>query len=167
MDLRTELIAKYDRETAKTRKMLEAIPANADFNYTPHPKSMTLGKLAGHVTDMVGAWALSALTQDKLEVLPGKKFEGYVVTNKAEMLAKFDRDLVTVRAALVAVTPAQWEEHWKFIANGHTLVDDVRHQVFRETVVSHMIHHRAQLGVYLRLLDQPVPGMYGPSADEK
>jgi uncharacterized damage-inducible protein DinB len=167
MDFPKELIAKYDRETAKTRKMLDAIPADVDFKYTPHPKSMTLGRLAGHLTDMVGDWALSTLTKDKMEIPAGHKWEPYMPASKAELLDRFDSGLLKVRAALVAVTPAQWEEHWKFIANGHTFLDDVRHQIFRETVVSHMIHHRAQLGVYLRLLDQPVPGMYGPSADDK
>jgi uncharacterized damage-inducible protein DinB len=167
MDIQKDLITEYDRETAKTRKMFDAIPANVDFNYTPHVKSMHLGRLAGHLTDMVGEWALSTLTKDKMEFAADHKWEAFVPTSKAELLARFDSGLLKVRTALAAVSPAQWEEHWKFIFGGQTFIDDTRHQVFRETVMCHMIHHRAQLGVYLRLLDQPIPGMYGPSADDK
>ena len=78
MDFQKELLAEYDRETAKTRKMLEAIPADADFNYKPHPKSMALGRLAGHITDMTGDWALHTLTLDKLEFPADHKWEQYV-----------------------------------------------------------------------------------------
>jgi uncharacterized damage-inducible protein DinB len=166
MDFQKELIAEYDRETAKTRKMLEAIPADVDFNYKPHPKSMTLGKLAGHITDMTGDWALHTLTLDKLEFPADHKWEQYVPESKAALLEKFERELTGVRKALVATAPAKWDEHWQFIFGGHKWVDEPRGQVFRDMVMSHLVHHRAQLGVYLRLLDKPIPGSYGPSADE-
>ncbi len=91
MDFQQELIAEYDRETAKTRKMLEAIPADADFTYKPHPKSMSLGPLAGHVSDMTGDWALHTLTKDKLEFPADHKWEQYVPESKAALLEKFDR----------------------------------------------------------------------------
>ena len=79
---------------------------------------------------------------------------------------EFDEKLPAVHSALDATTPEKWDQHWKFIWGGQTFIDSPRHQVFREMVISHMIHHRAQLGVYLRLLGAKVPGAYGPSADE-
>jgi uncharacterized damage-inducible protein DinB len=166
MDFQKDLIAEYDRETAKTRKMLEAIPADADFNYKPNPKSMSLGRLAGHITDMTGDWALSTLKKDKLEFAADHKWDPYVPASKAALMEKFDKDLPTVREAIAAVPAEKWDQHWQFVFGGNTFVDSPRHQVFREMVLSHMIHHRAQLGVYLRLLNAKIPGVYGPSADE-
>jgi uncharacterized damage-inducible protein DinB len=165
MDFQQELIAEFDRESARTRKMLEAIPADADFAYKPHHKSMSLGRLAGHIADMTGDWGLHTLTKDKLEFAADHKWDPYVPASKVALLEKFERELVGFRAALVAVTPEKWEEHWKFIFGGQTWIDQPRYQVFREMVMNHLVHHRAQLGVYLRLLDQPIPGTYGPSAD--
>jgi uncharacterized damage-inducible protein DinB len=167
MEIQKELIAEFDRETAKTRKMLEAIPADADFTYKPHPKSMSLGRLTGHTAELSGDWALHALTMDKLEFPVGHKFEPYIPASKAAMLEQFDKRVAEGRAALVAITPEQWDQHWKFIAGGQTWIDEPRYQVFREVVMNHMVHHRAQLSVYLRLMDKPIPGTYGPSADEK
>jgi uncharacterized damage-inducible protein DinB len=166
MNFQKDLIAEYDRETAKTRKMLEAIPADADFNYKPHPKSMSLGKLTGHLTDMTGDWALNTLTKDKMDLPADFKWEAYVPKSKAELLEKFDKELPAVRAAVAAVPAEKWDLQWQFIFGGHAWIDDPRYQVFREAVLNHMIHHRAQLGVYLRLLNAKIPGMYGPSADE-
>jgi uncharacterized damage-inducible protein DinB len=165
MDFQKELIAEYDREIARTRRMLEAIPEDADWNYKPHAKSMTLGRLAGHLTDMSGEWALTTLTKDKLEYPADHKWEGFVPASKAELLARFDRDLAAVQKEVAALSPEKWDQHWQFIFGGQKYVDEPRHQVFREMVLSHMVHHRAQLGVYLRLLDKPIPGTYGPSAD--
>jgi len=166
MDYQKELIAEYDRETAKTRKMLEAIPADADFSYKPHPRSMSLGNLTGHLTDMTGDWALHTLTVDKLEFAADHKFEPYVPASKQKLLEKFDSELPRVRKELEAVAPEKWDQHWQFIFGGQAFVDEPRYQVFRDYVLSHMIHHRAQLGVYLRLLGAKIPGAYGPSADE-
>jgi len=166
MDFQKDLIAEYDRETAKTRKMLEAIPADADFKYKPHPKSMPLGRLAGHLTDMTGNWAIETLTKDKMDLPADHKWDPYVPASKDALLVKFDEGVPTVRATLAALTPEKWDQHWQFIFGGQTYIDDPRHQVFREMVMSHMVHHRAQLGVYLRLLGAKIPGSYGPSADE-
>jgi uncharacterized damage-inducible protein DinB len=166
MDAQKELIAEFDREAAKTRKMLDAIPADADFNYKPHAKSMDLGRLAGHVVDMTGDWALHALTLDKLEFAADHKWDPYVPESKAALLEKFDSELKKTRAELVAITPDKWDRNWKFVFGDQTWVDEPKYQVFRDMVINHMIHHRAQLGVYLRLLGAKVPGSYGPSADE-
>ncbi|HEY1766765.1 MAG TPA: DinB family protein [Terracidiphilus sp.] len=166
MDYQKELIAEYDREAAKTRKMLEAIPADADFGYKPHPKSMSLGRLAGHLIDMVGDWAVHSLTLDKLDFPADHKWEAYVPASKAALLGKFDSEFPRAQAALAGTTGEKWDQNWQFIFGGHVWINDPRHKVFRELVVGHMIHHRAQLGVYLRMLNAKVPGMYGPSADE-
>jgi uncharacterized damage-inducible protein DinB len=166
MDAQKELIAEFDREAARTRKMLDAIPDNADLNYKPHPKSMTLGRLAAHVTDMTGDWGNHTLTMDKLEFPPDHKWDPWVPANKAALLEKFDRELPATRAALVAIAPEKWDNNWQFVFGGKAWIDAPKYEVFRETVLNHMIHHRAQLTVYLRLMGAKVPGVYGPSADE-
>ena len=164
MDFQKELIAEYERELATTRKILEAIPDNADFSWRPHPKSSTLGKLATHVSDTGGDWALHALTTDRLEWTP--EMNKKEPANKKELLAQFDRETVAAKPALESFDPAKWDGSWKFVAGDQTWIDDTKFHVWRIWVIGHMVHHRAQLGVYLRLLDQKLPGCYGPSADE-
>jgi len=166
MDSQKELIAEFDREAARTRKMLEAIPADADFQYKPHPKSMPLGRLAGHLTETTGDWGLHALTLDKLEFAADHKWDPYMPASKAALLQKFDSDVKKTRAELEAISPDKWDRNWKFVFGGQAWIDQPKHQVFRELVISHGIHHRAQLGVYLRMMGAKVPGSYGPSADE-
>lgn len=164
MDIQKELIAEFDRELATTRKILDAIPADADLNYTPHAKSMSLGRLAGHTAETAGQWALTTLTQDVLEMKMAE-FKPWNPASKAEILERFDKESAEVKAALAAFKPEQWDEHWKLIGDGQTWVDDPKYQVWRTWVMNHLIHHRAQLGVYLRLMGAKVPGTYGPSAD--
>lgn len=167
MDFQKELIAEYDRETASTRKLLAAIPADTDFNYRPHPKSMSLGNLAGHIAETnAGEWAIDILTKDKMELSSDRKYEPYVPACTEALLERFDKQVAETKAVMAKFTPEKWEEHWKFIYDGKTFIDEPKHSAFRTWVLNHMIHHRAQLGVYLRLLNKPVPGMYGPSADE-
>ena len=166
MNYQKDLLAEYDRETAKTRKMLEAIPAGADMTYKPHPKSMDLGHLAGHLTDMTGDWAMMTLTKDKLEFAADHKWDPYVPANAKAAVEKLDSELPKVRKELESIAPEKWDQHWQFVFGGQVWIDQPRHQVFREMVMSHMVHHRAQLGVYLRLLGAKIPGAYGPSADE-
>jgi uncharacterized damage-inducible protein DinB len=166
MDVQKELVAEFDREIAKTRKMLEAIPADADFNFKPHPKSMSLGRLAGHLTDFSGEWALSTLTKDKIEFTPDSGWKPFVPANKTVAIAKFEKELAATRAALVATTGEKWDRNWQLVFKGQAWIDAPKHEVFRETVLNHMIHHRGQLSVYLRMLGAKVPGTFGPSADE-
>jgi uncharacterized damage-inducible protein DinB len=167
MDFQKELIAEFDRETASTRKLFVAIPADVDFNYKPHAKSMSLGNLAGHVADTAaGEWSKAILTTDKKEYSADHKFEPYVPASTKALLERFDSQVAEMKAVLVKYPPEKWDEHWKFIFGGQTYIDETKHQAFRIWGLNHLIHHRAQLGVYLRLLGKPVPGMYGPSADE-
>jgi uncharacterized damage-inducible protein DinB len=165
--MQIELETELDHEAAKTRKMLEAIPEGADWTWKPHPKSMSLGTLAGHVADMTGDWGLMTLTKDKVEFAADHKWEQKNPASTAELLEKFDKGLTATKAALAATSAEKWDQHWQFIFGGTAYIDQPRYQVWRETVMNHMVHHRAQLGVYLRLLDAKIPGTYGPSADEK
>ena len=166
MDYQKEIIAEYDREVERTRKMLEAIPADVDWNFKPHEKSMKLGRLAGHLIDFTGDWAIHTLELDKLEFAADHKWDPYAPADKEALLKKFDETLPEAKAALAATTGEKWDQHWQFVFGGQVWIDQPRHQVFREMVISHLIHHRAQLGVYLRIIGAKVPGMYGPSADE-
>jgi uncharacterized damage-inducible protein DinB len=166
MDFQKELIAEFDREAAKTRKMLEAIPADADYTYKPHTKSMALGRFAGHISETAGDWALHTLNMDKLEFPADHKFEPYIPASKEAMLERFDQDAAKVKTALAAFDPAKWDDNWQFVFGGQAWINESKYSVWRNWVVDHMIHHRAQLGVYIRLLDKPIPGSYGPSADE-
>jgi uncharacterized damage-inducible protein DinB len=164
MDFQKELTAEYDRETANTRKILEAIPDDADFAWKPHAKSMSLGTLAGHVSDTNGDWALHTITRDRLEWTPDMKPDN--PTNKKDLLTRFDKQISEVKPVLASMTTAKWDSNWKFVAGDQTWIDDSKYNVWRTWVLNHLVHHRAQLGVYLRLLDKRIPGLYGPSADE-
>lgn len=166
MDIQRALIAEYDRETANTRKVLNAIPADADFTWKPHPKSMSLGRLAGHVAETAGNWAWSTLAKDKIEMAAGQKYEPYVMASKEALLARFDTEVADTKALLAKFPQASWDDNWKFVAGDQTWISDSKYEVWRTWVINHLAHHRAQLGVYLRLLDKPVQGTYGPSADE-
>ena len=164
MDFQKELIAEYERETVATRKILEAIPDDADFSWKPHPKSMSLGKLAGHVADTNGDWAIHTLTVDKLEWKP--EMNSADPTNKRDLLARFDKQVAELKPELARMSPERWDNNWKFVAGDQAWIDDTKYNVWRTWVLNHMIHHRAQLGVFLRLLGAKIPGCYGPSADE-
>jgi uncharacterized damage-inducible protein DinB len=167
MDFQKELIAEFDREADATRQMLEAIPADADFNYKPHEKSMPLGRLAGHISELGGQWAMAILTQDKMEIFPDKPHTPYSVTGKDAMLKRFAEETAATRKVLAEYTPAKWDGIWKFVMGGHVLVDENKYLAYRYWVMNHIIHHRAQLSVYLRMMNKPIPGTYGPSADSQ
>ena len=145
--------------------MLEAIPEDADWNFAPHAKSMKLGKLADHLSQIPGDWALHTLTKDRLDWDPS--MNPPPAPNKAEVLAQFDKHVAEAQKAL---EPTQQETN----GTGPGSLEPTdrpgsrtsKFRVWREMVMSHMAHHRAQLGVYLRLLGGKVPGMFGPSADE-
>jgi uncharacterized damage-inducible protein DinB len=164
MDFQKELIAEYERETASTRKILDAIPADADFGWKPHEKSMALGRLASHVAGTAGDWALHTLTVDRMDWKPEDTPAD--PATKAALLELFDKQVADAKSALGKMTPEKWDSNWKFVAGDQVWIDDSKYDVWRTWVLNHLVHHRAQLGVYLRLLGQKVPGMYGPSADE-
>jgi uncharacterized damage-inducible protein DinB len=164
MDIQKELAAEFDRETESTRKLLTAIPDSADFSWKPHDKSMALGKLAGHVADTNGDWAVHTLTTDRLEWDPS--MNSAPPSTKSELLERFEKQVAEAKPALAAMTPEKWDSNWKFVAGDQAWIDDTKYNVWRTWVINHMVHHRAQLGVFLRLQGARIPGMYGPSADE-
>lgn len=163
MDFQKELVAEFDRETAITRKMLNAIPEGSDLNWKANPKSMTLGKLASHVAVIPGEWGRETLSKDGI-VIDGEK--PWTAENKAELLEKFDKDTAETRGLLEKMDPARWDGRWTMKAGDQTWIDSPRYEVYRTWVINHLIHHRAQLGRDLRTLGAPIPGCYGPSADE-
>jgi len=166
MDIQKELIAEFDRELASTRKVLAAIPDDADFAWKAHPKCMSFGRLAGHVAETPCDWAIHTLTLDKLEWKNDGTFAPYVVESKTALLERFDKESAEAKAALAGLDPAKWDDNWKMTAGDQTWIDGSRYEVFRTWVLNHMIHHRAQLGMDLRLQNVFLPGVYGPSADE-
>lgn len=165
MDIQKELIAEYDRECSTTRKILEAIPADADLAWKANPKNMTLGRLAAHVAETAGEWGIETLSKPGLEFAAGS-YKPWHPASKTEILEKFDTDTAKTKEILAHLEPARWDDNWKMTAGDQTWIDDSRYNVFRTWVLNHLIHHRAQLGRDLRTLGVPIPGCYGPSADE-
>ena len=131
MDFQKELIAEYDREAASTRKILEAIPEDFDPEYRPHAKSMKFGRLAGHVAETTGEWAMHTLTTEGMIFEPGHKFEPYVPVSKAALLERFDKEVAEVKAALASIDPAKWDETWKMGADGQIWIEDTKYRVWR------------------------------------
>jgi len=156
------LLPEFDEEMKNTRKLLECVP-DGKFDYQPHAKSMTLGRLASHVAEMPD-WAATTLKTEVLEMSPGMK--PHVAASRAELLEKFDKGVADARAVIAAASDQDWQKTWTFKYAGETIISMPRSAVMRSTVMNHLVHHRAQLGVYLRLNDLAIPGMYGPSADE-
>jgi len=156
------LLPEFDQEMQNTRKMLERIP-DEKFNYKPHEKSMTLGRLAAHIAEFP-SWGTNALTTEVLEMQPGQ--QPYEAKSKQELLEKFDKDVAEARERIAGASDEDFRKIWKFIYAGKEVIALPRSDVMRGMVMNHMIHHRAQLGVYLRLNEIEIPGMYGPSADE-
>ena len=157
------LLAELEHEAATTRKYLERIP-DEKFAWTPHAKSMPLGRLATHVAEIPG-WTNETMTLTLLDFDTGD-YKPNVCANRAEILALFDKDVAKAKAVLAAAGDGDFFVNWSMKVGGKVLFTMPRIAVLRTWVFSHLVHHRAQLGVYLRLLDIPVPMTYGPSADE-
>jgi uncharacterized damage-inducible protein DinB len=156
------LLPEFEEEMKNTRKLLERVP-DGSFDYQPHPKSMTLGRLASHVAEIPG-WSVVTLDTELLEMTPDMKPE--VLSTRAELLKKFDKGVADARGKILAATDEQWGKTWTFKYAGQTIISMPRAAVMRTSIMNHLIHHRAQLGVVLRLNNVAIPGMYGPSADE-
>jgi uncharacterized damage-inducible protein DinB len=157
------LRAEFDDEMKKTRKILECVPGDK-LAWKPHEKSMTLGRLAGHVAD-IPARAASIIRSEILVRMPG--YTTFSPASREELLEKFMSSSAEGRSALEELTEDQLPVIWTLKFGDKILVQLPRAVALRAVVMNHVIHHRAQLGVYLRLLDLPIPGMYGVSADEK
>jgi uncharacterized damage-inducible protein DinB len=161
MTISETLLPEFDQEMASTRKLLECVPENK-FSWKPHDKSMTLGRLASHVAEMPN-WAFFTIAQDKLELGPNDK--SFNAATKSELMEGLGKHAAAAREAIAGASDGHLAKIWEFYYGGQKVLSMPRAAVLRGMVMSHMIHHRGQLSVYLRLLDVPIPGMYGPSAD--
>lgn len=163
MGIAQTLLPEFDNEMANTRITLERVPEDK-LSWKPDPKSMSMGRLAGHVAEMVG-WGAMTLQTEGLNIDPAHH-DALVATSRQQLLAEFDKNVITARAALAAATDQAMMVPWTLSLNGAPLFTMPRVAVIRSMMMNHIIHHRAQLTVYFRLNGVPVPGMYGPSADE-
>lgn len=163
----TELFsAELEREAAGTRSVLERVPEGRN-DWKPHEKSMRLGYLAALVASMP-SWIAMIVNRDELDIASaeGSKFQPQELSTRRELLQFFEQSLTRGREALVNTTDEHLMKPWKFLVAGHVVSAQPRYIALRDSVFSHMAHHRGQLTVYLRLNDAPVPAVYGPSADE-
>ncbi len=166
MKISDMLLPEFDQEMASTRKSLERIPEDK-FGWKPHEKSMPLGRLAGHLAEMPG-WAVMSIEKDSLDIAPPgvPPPQATVAKSRQEVLDLFDKNKNEARAAIAKASDDHLMKNWSLLRGGQTIMTMPRTAVLRGFVMNHMIHHRAQLGVYLRLNNIPVPSIYGPSADE-
>ena len=167
MKISETILPEFDQEMANTRKVLERVPV-AKSSWKPHPKSSEFGALAAHVANMAD-WAGLTMQSDSFDYAPpgAPPYETPKFASSEELLAAFDKSVAKAREALAAADDARFLAPWTLMAGGKAMMTMPRVAVIRTFVMNHTIHHRAQLGVYLRLNDIPVPGLYGPSADEQ
>ena len=163
MSLCKSLAAELQQEAKTTRRILERVPEGS-FDWKPHEKSMSLGRLAGHVAELPSL-IVPALTQDELDFAAGS-FQPFVPSSTAELLEKFDRNIAVAAEHLSSQTDEKLGEAWRLGSGGQTFFKGPRDAAVRVLALNHVVHHRGQLSVYLRLLDVAVPSIYGPSADE-
>ena len=156
------MLPEFDHEFATLRIALERVPNNPDFQ--PHEKSMTLARLAGHLAE-IPSWVGATLLVDELDFGAGE-YEPFTTADKDELLARFDKDVAEARKVLAETTDETMMGNWTMRTGDTVHMTMPKVAVLRSFVFNHMIHHRAQLGVYLRLNDVAVPQTYGPSADE-
>jgi len=157
------LLPEFDDEMKKTRTTLERVPADKP-DFTPHAKSMPLGKLAPHVAQLAG-FGLTILTTPGLD-FSTSSYKPLPLESAAQLVKVFDEGAAKVRSALAGLPDDAWKQNWKLSFGGKTIFEGNRFLAYRQMFLNHLVHHRAQLGVYLRLNGQPVPSIYGPSADE-
>ena len=157
------LIPELQHEAANTIKMLKTVPEEK-LDWRPHPKSMTLGRLASHLSDMMH-WMTVTLTTDELNFATSN-YRTNIATSSQQLVQQFEDAYHQALETLKSASDEVMREKWTMRNGDHIIFELPRVAVLRSFSLSHLIHHRGQLSVYLRLLDVPVPGMYGPSADE-
>jgi uncharacterized damage-inducible protein DinB len=163
MSINELLILEFDQEMKNTRTTLERVPADKK-DFAPHSKSMPLGKLAPHVAQLP-SFGLTVLTTPELD-FSKRSFTPLQFESTDQLLKALDEGAVKVRAALQNTSDEAWKENWKLSFQGKPIFSGSRFLAYREMFLNHLVHHRAQLGVYLRLNGKPVPATYGPSADD-
>lgn len=157
------IAAELKQEAVATRKMLERVP-HEKFSWKPHEKSMTLGRLAGHIVEMVN-WTDATLKHDELDFAK-QEYKPKEYADASELVADFDRNVANAADVLNSTVDAAMMENWRLRSGEQVFFELPKAAVMRTMVMNHIIHHRGQLSVYLRLNDIAVPSIYGPSADE-
>ena len=167
MAFKDTILPEFDMEMDNTRRTLERVPDDK-FSWQPHAKSGTLGWIAGHISNLP-IWLVMTMKEDSLNLAPstGSGPSMPKPANRKELLENFEKNRAHARAALAAADDAAYAKPWALFMGEQELFREPRAAVLRRMIFNHMIHHRGQLTVYLRLLDVPVPGLYGPSADEQ
>ncbi|MGA2039109.1 MAG: DinB family protein [Bryobacteraceae bacterium] len=164
MLIRDALLPEFDQEAATTRRVLERIPDDK-FSFKPHPKSMDMASLATHVCELTN-WTPETIGKDSVDLAAFDPSQRKIAASRAELLDMFDKAVVNARTALAKAEDAQLMQPWSLKSGDQVFFTMPKVAVLRSFVFNHTVHHRAQLSVYLRLNDIPVPAMYGPSADE-
>ena len=163
MNLIDPVLAELTHEAATTRRLLERLPQDR-FAWRPHEKSMPLGRLATHIAEIPG-WVATIVNPDEFDI--GTSGNAPVTANTgAEVLAMFDRNIAQATSTFKTQTNERLLATWRLKKNGKVVVEMPRLGVIRSLLLNHLIHHRGQLSVYLRLQNVPIPSIYGPSADE-
>jgi len=166
MSISASLLPEFDQEMANTRKALERVPDDK-FDWKPHEKSGAMGWLANHLANLP-SWTVFTINQDSLDLAPpgGETFRVEQKKSRQEVLEDFDKNVAAARAAITAASDEDLFKPWTLLKGGVTLMTLPKIAVLRSFVMNHIIHHRGQFTVYLRLNNIPVPSIYGPSADE-
>jgi len=166
MALKDALLPEFDHEMATTRRLLERLP-EAEFAWKPHDRSMALGQLAGHIANLP-QWCSATLasTVFDLDALPDDA-RPQLPASRAAVLEEFDGKVAAARGQLTSTTDAEFMTPWTLKKGGQEVFTLPRISAIRSFVMNHLIHHRGQLSVYLRLKDVPLPSIYGPTADEQ
>jgi len=158
-------LEELEREAERTRAALEAVPLGRD-DWKPHPKSMSLARLAGLVAAMP-SWINLIIERDELDIKPAAGQGQYQQPATDKLVATLDTNVAKARESLSRTNDDfLMTTTWRLLSGGHVVANSPRHVVLRDTL-NHLAHHRGQLTVYLRLLDRPVPSVYGPSADDQ
>ena len=165
MAIKDAFIAELQHESSLTRKMLEKVPLDKK-DWKPHEKSMSLGRLATHIAENT-KWASDIARIDDFDFMKDFEFKGNVASSTEELLQLFQTNLDNAIRDVSAMSDEDFAKTWTVRRGDQVMFSTPKKVAVRGWAFSHMIHHRGQLSVYLRLLDIPVPGMYGPSADEK
>jgi len=158
------LLSEFDQEIQKTRAILERVPEDKK-DFTPHPKSMPLHRLAPHVAELAG-FGLSVLTTPELD-FANRTYKPVPFESAAQLVAVLEEGAGKVRTALQNTPDDAWAQPWKLSFQGKPIFEGSRFLAYRQMFINHLVHHRAQLGVYLRLNEKPLPPTYGPSADDR
>lgn len=163
MKIAEVLLADFDPEIASTRRILQLIP-ETDPQWTPHQKSMPIGRLAVH-TATLPKFCTTILSTPEMD-MSKEKWPDLTFQSTTHLLSTLETTAQEARKHLAASSDEDLQKNWKLSFQGKTLAEGPRLRLYRSMYLNHLIHHRAQLGVYLRLLEIPLPGIYGPSADE-